>query len=301
MTSKPRRLALPPLMSAAARLDETRPHVDLSTYARLWRQADIRIEAVSSEGFSVDDTLAGRIRGALGRRLLGSDQWDTAAAFELFFEEAPAWRTGNPDLPRPYVLAAAGRSQSISVKLSLFGFAGALAQAVAASLCDALEGGIAVAERARSRAPLQVKSCELSRSEGVVLRTDVAEWVCAVFQSPVSIMQGNRTNVNAENLVAALSRRIALLAPWQDVQVSTGELCEATCKFDWKIVPRSHTRSAWNSGRQHKGGLVMEGTRLCLVGRGRSAGIETVMRLGERAHVGARTAFGFGAYRCFVV
>ncbi|MGV6820362.1 MAG: hypothetical protein ACWA5T_07670 [Parvularcula sp.] len=254
-------------------------------------------------GVSFDDSFPGRVRGALGQILRAESKYcgDAEILFTLLFDETADWRRNSPTLPRPFAISMRKGGRFVTLDVVLIGVAAYYGRALARSLVGALERGIAVAERSPVRTPLDLWDVDIDALCGHYDTRGMIKWACLVFHAPVSVMQGKRTHVTAENLVRSISARICRLAAWQDLHFSP-DVCEAMLnKMTWTVHPVGSARHAWNSSRQRRAGLVMQGERLMLIGEGAATGVLPFLRIAETVGVGARTAFGYGAFRLFAV
>lgn len=291
-----------PLMTTLERLVEPKPEVDLNGLCALWRQAEVIATAPRPRDFAADESLPGRVRGALGRVIMEHAAHCPRAllAFELMFEEPALWRSTFPNLPRPFVLSSFEGGGHVRICVRLFGFAAPLAPYMANWLREALERGLAVAETSPVRTALHAKDIVVRRQDGITTRLEVGGWAYIVFRSPVTVLQGERSVVSEERILGSLAARVANMAAWQDVSVPAETVARPWTGMDWRLITDGATSIRRNSKRQRRSALSIQGHRVRLAGRGAGYGIEQLLKIGERVHAGARSAFGFGAFRSFV-
>jgi len=283
----------------------------LEDLPRLWRSLDIAAEAVLPKAFDVDWSIGGRIRGALGHVLCrGGDleaprararreRLGLPSAFELIY--APHFVAPNRASPlarapaRPVLIAASAEQRRLRVTIRLFGAAMLYQRQIEAALRHTLEGGIAVAHSARSRARLEVASVGVKapRLEGPVAPVDS---VRLIFRSPLAALRSDLVRADPRAVIGSLVSRIAALAAWQRMalEVDTvglaAELEWMTCTWQDSRVVKWERRSMAQPGRL----IPMLGLLGTVVVEGEIDRWQPLFRLAPVTHIGSHTTFGMG-------
>ncbi len=286
----------------AARLHRPVAAVELAGLPRHWRRTMIRAVCHRPADLEEGPLLAERVRGAWGRSLmaLAADGGPADAAFTALLHPRGLQVDGR-DAVKPYVVRAEARADVVVVQLSLFGFAGRWAREAAAALEQALAGGIDLRQGGRHVVPLPPLAMEAARSEAVAV-PDRADLAVLDFGTPVHLHRGRRMAGSADGLAAALARRVAALARWQDLDVTGLDVAVAqagrlTYRQD-ALYPVAWTRySVRQPGRR----IEMRGLAGRLVIEGNLAPLLPLLALGETCHAGLHCALGLGQYRLITV
>lgn len=200
----------------------------LSAAAQDWHHVRIHIRCQGGADMVADPRTAARFRGALGRRLAEAASpearagapcpWTPPCALDWLFGKHGRI-SGGLEIPKPYVIATAAADGDMVVSLTLFGFAGDLAEAIAEAMIRALRSGLndGSVERVHYR-PLEIRSRTLSVFDGVPVMVPPPGAVLAVtLRTPLSIREGDRIKaVDFGDLVSAATHRVQGMARWQD-------------------------------------------------------------------------------------
>ena len=282
----------------------------LEALPRLWRSLDVRAEVPLPKSFDADWSIGGRVRGALGHVLHEADLESPRArtrreklglptAFELIYASRfPAPERASPlaHAPaRPVVIKARGEGRRLSVTIRLFGAAMLYQREIEKALARTLEGGIAIAAGARSRARLSPTSLvvEVPRLEGIELPTDS---VRVVFSTPLALLRGERLRATPDAVLGSLLSRIAALAAWQGMAIEAdavalaAELDRLHCAWHESSVVDWQRRSAAQPGRL----IPMTGYLGSLLVEGDMELWRPILHLAPNTHIGSHTTFGMG-------
>lgn len=283
----------------------------LDALPRLWRSLDVRVEAELPRSFDADWSIGGRVRGALGHVLHDApdlegprakarrEKLGLPPAFELIYAQrfmAPERASPLAHAPaRPVLIAARGEGRRLRVTIRLFGAAMLYQRQIEKALCRTLEGGIAIAAGARSRAKLLPTSIVVE-SPHLESGDLPADSVRLVFRTPLALLRGERLRADPEAVLGSLLSRIAALAAWQGIAVEAdpamlaAELRRLQCTWQDSGVVDWQRRSAAQPGRQ----IPMTGFLGSLLIEGDMDLWRPVMHLAPVTHIGSHTTFGMG-------
>lgn len=179
--------------------------------------------------------------------------------------ECPTWAMGMPcaldwlfgkhgrvsgglEIPKPYVISTAATDGDMVVGLTLFGFAGDLAETIAEAMVRALRSGLndGTVERVHYR-PLDIRSRTLSVCDGVPVMAPPPGAVLAVtLRPPMSIRDGDRIKaVDFGDLVSAATHRVQGIT-CEEEDAAQAALANAEDCLDGRlrIVTLPHGRTA---------------------------------------------------------
>ncbi|MEZ5847258.1 MAG: CRISPR system precrRNA processing endoribonuclease RAMP protein Cas6 [Geminicoccaceae bacterium] len=278
--------------------------------AALWRHiriCEIVAYCERPPGLDAGWSLAGRVRGALGRAFgevppVRRRPWPLPGAFELLFGEAVAMPEVRGDLfanpTRPYLLFVREREGGFEVVVRLFGWSACWEREVAVALERGLAGGISVAAGARARArlrPVMAPRCEVPvpppAESGTVAQLS--------FLSPVAFEREGALAADREMLLGSLLSRIAGVTAWHGIVVEAdwAELArvEAGIEFDTGgLRPVAFERVSARQARR----IPMHGFLGSCTLSGYLGPWLPLLHLAPLLHLGSHTAFGMG--RCTV-
>lgn len=282
----------------------------LDALPRHWRSLEVRAEAPLPKSFDADWSIGGRVRGALGHVLHDADLESPRArarreklglptAFELIYGTpfiAPERASPLAHAPaRPVIIKARGDGRRLCVTIRLFGAAMLYQREIEKALTRTLEGGIAIAAGARSRARLAPTSLVVAvpRLESSELPADS---VRVVFLTPLALLRGVRLRATPEAVLGSLLSRIAALAAWQGMAVEAdaaalaAELERLHCAWHECSVVDWQRRSVAQPGRH----IPMTGYLGSLLVEGDFELWRPILHLAPNTHVGSHTTFGMG-------
>ncbi|MCF8501754.1 MAG: hypothetical protein K9H11_14900 [Rhodospirillum sp.] len=287
-------------MDPASRLRAGVEAVDLETLAGQWRSVTLPLTAPRPPMLDDGPSLAGRVRGALGRVL---SDWakagdrEAAMADHLLFGPLYPFR-GRLPVPAPYVVRAGpAPGGGLCIQLTLFGFALRWAAVCADALVDGLRGGLTLFSGARVRARLVPDALEINRREALpVLPLDAGVALC--FLSPLAVMTDGALTTNGVRLVMGLANRIGGLARWQDLSLNMDfrALRAAAEAVEWDAGALRPVHWVRYSSRQGRAAIPMTGLTGVLTARGPLAPLAPLLSLGAQCHAGGHAVHGMGAY-----
>ncbi len=283
----------------------------LEALPRLWRSLDVTAEAALPPSFDVDWSIGGRVRGALGhvlhnvpdleepRARARRERLGLPSAFELIYAPrfmAPERASQLARAPvRPVLLAARAEKRRLRVTIRLFGAAMLYQRQIELALRRTLEGGIAVAAGARSRARLEPVKIEVTAPplESAWLPADS---VRIVFRTPLALLRGDWLRADPDAVLGSLVSRIAALAAWQGIALETdpallaAELQRLQCSWQGGGVVGWQRRSMAQPQRQ----IPMTGYLGSLLIEGDMELWRPALQLAPVSHIGSHTTFGMG-------
>ena len=271
----------------------------LESLAANWRRARLHILCAVPPGLEEGPWLPGALRGAWGRQLVRCPPPPGAAlgAFEALFRPRARLTPGRT-IPKPFAIAAEVHGRTLSVELSLFGYADFWRESAFDAFIAALEAGVAIrAERGWPRVPFPVLEAAWTRSETVDLRT-LGVWARLSFRTPLRLGPRRALGLRAPDMVFALAERVAGLARWQGLglEVAWGDwrrTAEAL-RYDCETMHPV----AWfrRSGAQRGRIIPMAGLMGHLDIHRPPEALEILLSLGETCFVGGHTTLGLGRY-----
>ncbi len=206
----------------------TRPGT-LADFADAWLHHDIIATLPGMAAFVAAPSLLNKVRGALGTALLASASdavkarrpcdWPQTCTAEVLFGSRPLIRLDGHDsqIATPFVLA--GRSQpdgSLALSLRVLGLASEWSQSAAAAFATALSTGVRWDQLARDAGRPAPRHIRIDGLRIVPTRKPAHPAPGAlimVFRTPVAVERANIAD-DPQLLLGAMSRRLALLAPW---------------------------------------------------------------------------------------
>ena len=244
-----------------------------------WRRARLHILCAVPPGLEEGPWLPGALRGA----------------FEALFRPRTRLTPGRT-IPKPFAIAAEVRGRTLTVELSLFGYADFWRESAFDALIAALEAGVAIRpERGWPRMPLPVLEAAWTRSETLDLRT-LGAWARLSFRTRLGPQRA--LGLRAPDMVFALAERVAGLARWQGLglEVAWGDwrrTAEAL-RYDCEAMHPV----AWfrRSGAQRGRVIPMAGLMGHLDIHRPPEALEILLSLGETCFVGGHTTLGLGRY-----
>lgn len=244
--------------------------------------------------------LAIRIRGALGRVLhaLGPPAFARRhsvarpRAWDVLFEPRGPARTA-----KPMTVDADVRGDLIHVCVHLFGSAGFWLPDVASALVGALESGVAIQERSRHKAPLDVLDLRYERRRLSERCASAPTHARLKFLTPLILRRGDAARIEGRSLLIACLNRVARVAPWQNARLVAdwNDLHQGTHAIDFDhsgMLPYGAMRGS----RRAQRALPVVGALGHIVMRGPLTPFAPYLQLCELTHVGSQAALGFGRF-----
>jgi hypothetical protein len=276
-----------------------------------WRRTLLVFRCQRPPGLEEGPWLAMALRGAWGRQLLtmavaavggdnAADPFGRAQAVEVFFR-TQAHVTRQLAVSKPFVIRVIFGPRLLTVQLTLFGFAGFWRPQARDAMLAALAQGLPLREGGRLRVPYPVVDCHWGRAETVAVPEPAAE-VLVRLRSPLCLRAALPIENNLDDFAMSLVNRLSGLARWQGVRIETDwsgwrDLAKA---LRITIVESGAYATRRFSTAQPGRAMPYAGVLGAFTIAGPLAPLMPLLALGETAHAGARTAFGFGAYDLLV-
>jgi hypothetical protein len=290
----------------AARLLNPSRTVDFDELASEWFHQVIRVEMPGFAPLAKHPRLLSKVRGAVGEALKSGASaqaiaghpcpWTPPCALDVFFREQA--RAGKNGLPKPYVLAANCRGQTLLIELTVFGFACEWVQGLAERLAEAVRKKIAWGRLSNG---LSIPRPEIERLQiltfaGVEVPS-APESVTMAWQTPMDATGTNPLD-EPDTIIQRLARRVSGLARWQDTDVSfnVSELADQWRALTYdtsglepdKTFRGSARQGQWLDNPAVRGELGIDGDL---------APLWSLLNIGETCHVGRGAVSGLGRYR----
>lgn len=285
--------------------------VALADLPALWFRHRVQVLAPKPAGFLRDHGLPGRLRGAIGQRLVSSASaeaqvgqpcpWRPASALDPFFV---ARRLGpGLEIPKPMLPFVEEDRGVLLFGCDVFGFATAWGEAVGEAMVAGLREGLLDARGQRWRfEPLRR---DLEELRGFEPPPDGAVAAVLQFATPLCLRHGAAAmDAEAGMAMASIANRASGLARWHD----------ATLEADWTgLAARwrrlTEDRSAMRAERWRRSSARQGGRDVPMVGDsgalqlGRlDPELALLVAAGATTAMGSHTALGLGRYRpAFVV
>lgn len=293
------------------RLAEPVQRIDLAQAVDHWHHVRIRIRCVGGGDLARDMRTAARIRGALGRQLAESAStqarrglpcpWTPPCTLDMLFGQHGKLAGGLP-VPKPYVIAVADRDGDLEAELTLFGFAGDLAEAAAEALVRGLRTGLNEGDPDQARyRPLEIADRSMTSFDGVPLIDAGPNTILLVsMETPLSIRSSGVVKPpDFGELVSSLTARIQGLARWQDAMLMADwpALVEEGRRVPCHTVALGQVEH-WMRGstRQNRSFVIGGGHASWLVDT-LSPDLHRLLTLGQTTGAGGRTALGLGRFQ----
>ena len=279
--------------------------LSLEELAASW--SEVRIVArVEGYGHLAHDTvLLRRVRGGLGRVLMGSASeaalagrpcpWSPPCALDVLFREQG--RNGAHGIPKPFVLAGLRRGNDLEIVLTLFGAAGDWASVVMHALVATLRDGIDWRGQRRDVfGPVAVVSgVQVTGREGVQpgLAGDRFD---LDFLTPLTA-ESDEPLERPATVLARLARRVEGMARWQDVAIEADwrTLAVAWEGMSYDVSGLRRARVARRSGRGSRT-FAMEAIVGTLGVDGLTQELCALLAIGQQVHIGKGASEGFGRF-----
>ncbi len=316
-----------PVSWLRARLHDPCEAVSLAGLAERWVQADITLETTSRPptANAADPALPDRLRGMLGRALMEGASaeaiagrpcpWQPPCALDLLFGDHGALLSGRLAMPRPFVLAATPPegtgTESLVLRLSLFGFATDWAETVAEALVRALRGGVALTGAERRPVETRHRSIRFVPPPPLPLDPGGGDALAGAppadddllvrlrFDSPLCIRREKGGPMTPRTLLMGLCNRLAGLARWHDARLEEDWPALAARAGRCQVLVEDMRRLTWTraSGRQKQGNIPVSGLLGEMVLRGPLGPLLPALALGQACGTGAHVALGLGRFR----
>lgn len=279
---------------------------------RHWQALDIEVVCPRPPDFSIDFSLAGRVRSALGPALrdlaarpgrhLARRQrlYGLPSAFDAFFGEPLIAPVPTGDLfhnpTRPFLLQAWGQRNRVHLRLRLFGRGGVWQQEAAAGLLEALRRGIQLAPGVRSKAGMMVESVT-RRTWRPTLPIGPINRVSFNVLSPIAFERRDAIAIDRDMLFGSILSRIAGIAAWHGILLEGSWARLADEAMSASIDTDGLRPIAWDrrSYRQHGRIIQMRGLVGRLDLRGQFEHWLSMLALVPSSCLGSHTTLGLGA------
>lgn len=286
-------------------LEEPAVTLDFAALPMHWRRTLVVFTCARPAGLEDGPWLPTALRGAWGRQLLAmalaqpdapADPFNRARAIEALFR-TQAQVSAQLDVPKPWVIRVDTEARVLIITLTLFGFAGFWRKDARDAMLAALARGLPLKEGGRLRVPYPILDCQWGRSETVAVPEPPEEAVVRL-RTPLCLRASGPLRNDLDDFVPSLANRLRGLARWQGVGIESD-------RDDWRepfrrltITVLEHGAYAGRRFSSAQPGRAIPHTGLlgAFRLRGPLAPLLPLLALGETAHAGARTAFGFGAY-----
>jgi hypothetical protein len=205
------------------------------------------------------------------------------------------------EIPKPYVVAAWAEGADLVAEVTLFGFAGDLAEVAAEALVRGLRSGLNEGDVDRTQyRQMEIANRTIESFGGVDVTAADGAILMVTMETPLSIRAGDTVKApDFGDLVSSLTARVQGLARWQDANLTA----------DWRALVAEgrslrrhdlphHPPERWRRGstRQNRGFIVGGGRTQWLVDTP-SPELLRLLALGQTTGAGGRTTLGLGRFR----
>lgn len=297
-----------------------RDAIRIADYGTAWSHDDIAVRLAGMADYARCSSLLNKVRGALGQVLLagGSDavrarrpcDWTETCAAEVLFGARPRIRIGDHDseIAKPYVLSAHTTGPDLVIRARVFGHARRWSNAVGLALTTALLGHVRWDRLARDLAPPAARKAviadvRLESGLGLPASPDPGEAATAslTFATPISAERGD-PGADPALLCAAMSRRLALIAPWHGLAADAIFPEMAACLSG--LTVEAGARLARTTARLNQGGHRYRNRTVhppTLRLRPIRADGLSLLQMAEASHVGRGATLGLGRFELALV
>lgn len=281
--------------------------LDFAALPEHWRRTLLVFTCERPKGLEDGPWLPVALRGGWGRQLLAmaleaeaaapADPFGRANALQAFFR-SHAQLTAGYAVPKPFVIGVSSDARTLTVTLSLFGFAGFWRKQAREAMAAALAAGLPLRERGRMRVPYRLLDVAWGRSESVPVPDQAADTLLIRLRTPLCLRASGAIENNLDDFVMSLVNRLSGLARWQGVRIDTdwSGWRDLSKRLRIGIVEHGAYVSERFSSAQPDRRIPHVGVLGAFTLEGPVAAVMPLLILGETAHAGARAAFGFGAY-----
>ncbi|MBX3517849.1 MAG: CRISPR system precrRNA processing endoribonuclease RAMP protein Cas6 [Rhodospirillales bacterium] len=288
------------------RLESPAITVDFDALPLHWQRTLLVFACERPRGLEDGPWLAAALRGAWGQQLLratesegrrATDPFGRPSARDVFFR-THAWVTSKLPVPRPFVISITGDGRTMRIALTLFGFAGFWRKDARDAMAAALAHGLPLREGGGQRRPWVLRDVYWGRSETVPVPEDIPGEVVVRLTTPLCLKANGPLANDVDELVMSLVNRLSGLARWQGVRIETD--WSGWREISKRLSVRWLNSVGYTMRRYSSAQPGREIPHAGILGRFSVEGplqpLMPLLFLGETAHAGARTAFGFGAY-----
>jgi len=306
-------MTAPPILPGAnpllrQQLENPPVSLDFAELPEHWRRTQLIFTCPRPKGLEEGPWLPVAVRGAWGRRLLAQavrengrraapDPFGRASALQVFFRQHAMVKRGLA-VPKPYVIGVEAGARTLTIVLTLFGFAGFWRKQAGDAMASALAGGLPLRERGRMRVVFRLLDVAWGRSESVPVPDALGDPLLVRLRTPLCLRASGAIENNLDDFVMSLVNRLSGLARWQGVRIETdwSRWRELSKQLHIAVSEHGVYASTRFSSAQPGRPIPHVGILGAFTLRGPLAPLMPLLILGETAHAGARTAFGFGAY-----
>jgi len=297
-----------------ARLRQPARHLHLAELHQAWYRHRLRVVVPWPAGFVPDVGLPGRLRGAMGQRLLesASDEaregrpcpWRPASALDPLFV---ARRIGaSLEAPKPLLPSVTAAGRELVFTCDLFGFATAWSDVVAEAMVAALRAGLLDGEGRRWAFTPAARL--LDELQGFDLPPAGAVAVVFQFATPLCLRrrqgEAGAGAPLAGPLLASIANRVSGMARWHDSGIEADWRSLAARWHGLAEDPGGLRAVTWGRVSHRQGGraVPMAGVFGTFLASGVEADLALLVALGATVGAGSHTALGLGRYTpAFVV
>ncbi len=271
--------------------------VGLDDFVELIEETTISVSLHASLAYKNDLALPGKLRGALGRRLLQSAAEGCVEAvnvLELLFNAG-----GN--VSAPFCISVDECEGEIVISIRLFGDAGAFCETITSNFLEALAGERDQASLRVSQLPRsELRDCSWARTVGCSTRL-LSDSATLRFKMPFKLGRGDELTLRYCNLwISALKRA-------QDIAIQHGFLLTNThsevLESSRRLIPRDDLLYPlrWDRWTSRHGGVrkEMAGYEGVLLFDSWQKNLSPLARLAEKFFIGGGTAFGLGRFELY--
>lgn len=280
--------------------------LDFPDLPKHWRRTLLVFTCERPRGLEEGPWLSVALRGAWGRQLLAmalhggeaaADPFGRANALQVFFR-SHARLTAGYAVPKPYLIQWDADARTLSVALTLFGFAGFWRREARDAMVAALSAGLPLREHGRLRVPYLLADLAWGRTESIEVEEAAADTLLVRLRTPLCLRASAAIENNLDDFVMSLVNRLSGLARWQGVRIESdwGAWRELSKRLRIGIVEHGAYVSTRFSSAQPGRSIPHVGILGAFTLEGPLAALTPLLMLGETAHAGARAAFGFGRY-----
>ena len=278
-----------------------------------WQMDEVEIELPSMGGFANSPSLGNKVRGAFGVALLEGASaavrsrkrcdWPWTSTAEIFFGRRRLITLGrhSSEIAKPFVLSARrSPSGSLIVAIRIFGSARERTSAATDALIRSVRDLVRWSDLAKDEnhfvpAKIEVASVSVQSGKGLVVERINPKSAELTFVTSIDAERGSVLD-NPALVLERILRRVALLAPWQQVSLhdcypALLETCAAVTvdAVDETSLPVQTTGGHRLANRldasvsMHISGMI--------------GPIWPALQIGEVAHVGRGASLGLGRFR----
>jgi CRISPR-associated endoribonuclease Cas6 len=248
--------------------------------------------------FEEHPDLPDRIRGALGRRLVGLSDGAGAAAHDAATLHGMMFgRRDDNETARPFVIHTDVKGERIKVVVRLFGAASNYWASLEAAIEAACMTGIALKQGGRQRLRFEILKRECCAAPSWEIPSAPAR-ATLLFGTPVALREGRQTRPSLRGLPVNAARRLKALLAWQGAAFDFrhGDLARASRGLLYGYDELFWARWSRRSSSTGADGMPLGGFMGALRVSGDIEAVWPLLCAGALTHVGSGAALGLGRY-----